>query len=316
MARYLIRRLATLPLVLLGVLLAVFLMLHLSPGDPVAMLVGVQDDQKASQEVVARIRQELGLDRPLYAQFGTFVWRVVQGDLGKSIKSQRPVATEIMTRMPATLELAMASILVAMLIGVPLGIVSGSRRGSWFDRTSMVGALAGVCMPSFWLGYLLMLLFGLYLGWLPTSGRAGPFYEWAGLMSLVLPALTLGAGSAGILARLTRSSMQEVLRMDFIRTARAKGLAERVVIYRHALKNALIPVVTVLGLQFGWLLGGAVIVEAVFSWPGIGRLMVTGISSRDYPVVQSSVIVIAAMFVLVNTMTDILYRLVDPRIKT
>jgi peptide/nickel transport system permease protein len=315
-ATYVVRRLAVLPVVLLGVLLAVFLMLHLAPGDPVAMLVGVQDDQKASQEVVAQIRHELGLDRPLYEQFGTFVWQVVQGDLGKSIKSQRPVTTEILARIPATVELAVASILVAMLVGIPVGILSGSRRSSWFDHSSMVGALAGLCMPSFWLGYLLMLVFGLYLGWLPTSGRAGEFYQWAGLKSLVLPAITLGTGSAGILARLTRSSMLEVLRMDFIRTARAKGLPERLVIYRHALKNALIPVVTVLGLQFGWLLGGAVIVEAVFSWPGIGRMMVTGISSRDYPVVQSSVIVIAAMFVLVNTTVDILYRLLDPRIKS
>jgi len=304
MHTYIIKRLILTIPVLIGVSLLIFFMIRLIPGDPAEVIGG----NLATPEMLDRIREDLGLDQGLHVQYYVFVSNLVKGDLGKSISHNRPVNTLLAERFPKTLELTLASMLVSIIIGITAGIISAARRFSIFDSTTMVIALAGVAIPSFWLGMMLQLVFSVQLGWLPSSGRGT-------LLHLVLPALTLGIGAAGLLARITRSSMLEVLRQDYITTARAKGLKERVVIAKHALKNALIPVVTVLGLQFGNLLGGAVIIENVFAWPGVGRLMVEAILSRDYPVVQGTALALAVGFVFINLFVDLIYAYLDPRIR-
>jgi peptide/nickel transport system permease protein len=298
------RVLAVMP-VLFGVTLAVFSMLFLVPGDPVKMMLA---EFVTNPDQIAQMRAQLHLDEPILQQYGRFVGNAVRGDLGTSIRSRRPVATEIAENMGSTAQLALASMAVAIGLGIPLGLVAALGRNSWLDVAAMVVALLGVAMPSFWLGLLLIFGFSLHLGWFPATGGGD-------LHHLVLPAVTLGMIAAAIIARLTRSSMLEVLGQDYVRTARAKGLAWWGVVVRHALKNALIPIVTIFGLQFGNLLAGAVIVETVFSRPGLGRLVVGGILAKDFPLVQGAVLFVAVAYVLINVLVDVAYAFVDPRIR-
>jgi ABC-type dipeptide/oligopeptide/nickel transport system permease component len=287
-----------------GVSVLVFALVHLS-GDPVLLMVS----SDAPPDVVDTTRRALGFDRPLYQQLAQYLIRAAQGDLGVSLRSQRPVATLIAERLPATVELTLAALLIAAVTAVPLGIVSAVKRGSPVDRLAMVGAVAGQAMPIFWLALLLIALFGVRLRWLPVFGRGS-------LAHLVLPALSLSTIILGRLARLVRSSMLEVLGQDYVRTARAKGLAESRVLALHALRNAAIPIVTLLGLQFAQLLGGAVVTETIFAWPGIGRLVVEAIFNRDFPVVQGVVLVVSLIFVAVSVVVDLAYAALDPRLRS
>ncbi len=298
------RLLSAIP-VLFGVSLLVFSMLHLVPGDPVKMMLS---EFQTNQEQLARLRSQLHLDDPLPVQFVRFVWNAAQGDFGYSIRSKRPVRDEIADNLPSTLQLAFAGLFVAAVVGVTLGILAAVRQYTWVDVGSMFVALLGVSMPSFWLGLLMIFAFSLHLRLFPATGGGS-------LQHLVLPAVTLGLGAAAILARLTRSSMLEVLRQEYVTTARAKGLREWRVILGHALKNALIPVVTIFGLQFGQLLAGTVVIETVFGRPGLGRLIVDAILAKDFPLVQGTVLVIAVSYVVVNLVVDILYAFLDPRIR-
>ncbi len=290
--------------VIWGVSTLVFLFLYLIPGDPIEIMLG----ETAQAADKALLRHELGLDRPVHLRYLDFLGGLVRGDLGSSFYFKQKVLSTILERYPATLELALAAMVVAILIAVPLGIISAIKQYSLIDNTSMFLALVGVSMPNFWLGPLLILIFSLHLNLLPVSGREG-------LASLILPAITLGTALAAILSRMTRASMLEVIREEYITTARAKGLKEKVVILRHALRNALIPIITIIGLQSGALLSGAIITETIFSWPGIGRLLIQAIETRDYPLVQGCILVISFSYVLVNLLTDILYAYVDPRIR-
>lgn len=303
MTGYIIRRLLLAVPVLLGVSILVFAIIRFIPGDPARAIAGVH----ATPQYIEQVRKELLLDKGLHIQYYVYVSNLLRGDLGRSTFSRRPVITELRERFPNTVLLALSSMVIATLLGMGAGIVSASKRNSVFDNVSMVVSLVGVAAPVFWLGVMLQLLFSVRLGWLPSGGMGG-------IETFVLPAMTLGLATAALIARITRSSMLEVLRQDFITTARSKGLSERVVIFKHALKSAFIPVITVMGLQFGGLLGGAVLTETVFSWPGIGRLMVDSILTRDYPVVQGTVLLLAAMFVLINIVVDITYAYLDPRI--
>ena len=298
------RVLAVVP-VLFGVTLAVFSMLFLVPGDPVKMMLA---EFVTNPDQVAQMRAQLHLDEPVLKQYGRFVANAVRGDLGTSIRSRRPVTTEIGENVASTAQLAAAAMLVAIAVGVPLGLLAALSRNSWLDVASMGTALLGVSMPSFWLGLLLIFVFSLHLAWFPATGGGD-------LHHLVLPAITLGTIAAAIIARLTRSSMLEVLGQDYVRTARAKGLGGFSVVVRHALKNALIPVITIFGLQFGNLLAGAVIVETVFSRPGLGRLIVGGILNKDFPLVQGTVLFVATVYVLINVVVDVAYAYANPRIR-
>jgi ABC-type dipeptide/oligopeptide/nickel transport system permease component len=302
---YVGRRLLAVVPVLFGVTLAVFSMLFLVPGDPVKIMLA---EFVTTPDQVARMRAQLHLDEPVLQQYGRFVGNALRGDLGMSIRSRRPVATEIGENLGSTGRLALASMVVAIALGVPLGLIAALGRNSWLDVAAMGVALLGVAMPSFWLGFLLIFVFSLHLGWLPATGGGD-------LPHLVMPAGALGTIAAAIIARLTRSSMLEVLGQDYVRTARAKGLGGFAVVVRHALRNALIPVVTVFGLQFGNLLAGAVIVETVFSRPGLGRLIVGAILSKDFPLVQGTVLFVATAYVLINVVVDMAYAYVDPRIR-
>jgi peptide/nickel transport system permease protein len=289
--------------VVIGVSVLIFLIIRLIPGDPAVAIAGIQ----ATPEYIEQIRKELHLDRSLPVQYGIFVSKLVRGDLGNSTLTRRPVIVELKERFPRTIELTLIALFIASVVGITAGIISATKRYSLFDNMSMLVALFGVAAPVFWLALMLQLLFAVHLGWLPATGRGT-------LLHLILPSLTLGLATAGLIARITRSSMLEVLRQDFITTARSKGLAEKVIIYKHALKNALIPVVTIMGLQFGILLGGAVLTETVFAWPGVGRLLVDSILARDYPVVQGAVLVLAFSFVLINLLVELIYAFLDPRI--
>ena len=305
MLTYVGRRILAVVPVLFGVTLAVFSMLFLVPGDPVKIMLA---EFVTTPDQIAQMRAQLHLDEPVLEQYGRFVANALRGDLGVSIRSRRPVAAEIAENIGSTGQLALASMVVAIGLGVPLGLLAALGRNSWLDVAAMVVALLGVAMPSFWLGFLLIFVFSLHLGWLPATGGGD-------LLHLVMPAVALGMIAAAIIARLTRSSMLEVLGQDYVRTARAKGLGSGSVIVRHALRNALIPVVTVFGLQFGNLLAGAVIVETVFSRPGLGRLIVGGILAKDFPLVQGTVLFVAAAYVLINVVVDVAYAYVDPRIR-
>ena len=305
MLTYLARRLLAVVPVLFGVTLAVFSMLFLVPGDPVKIMLA---EFVTTPDQVAQMRAQLHLDEPILKQYGRFVANAARGDLGTSIRSRRAVSTEIGENVGSTAQLAVASMAVAVAIGVPLGLMAALFRSSWFDAGSMIVALLGVSMPSFWLGLLMIVTFSLHLGWFPATGGGD-------LWHLVLPSVTLGMIASAIIARLTRSSMLEVLGQDYVRTARAKGLAWWGVVVRHALKNALIPVITIFGLQFGNLLAGAVIVETVFSRPGLGRLIVGGILAKDFPLVQGTVLFVATAYVLINVLIDMAYAFVDPRIR-
>ena len=306
MHKYILRRLLYLIPVMFGVSLVVFTMMYFTPGDPARIMLG----EAAPAEAVETLREDLGLNDPFVVQYGNWIWNLVRhGDVGTSFRTRQPVTEMILERFPTTLQLATAGVVVSVVIGVPIGIISATKQYTVIDNVSMFVALLGVSMPNFWLAMLLILLFSVNLGWLPSSGLTS-------FQHLILPAITLGTGSAAVIARMTRSSMLEVIRQDYIRTARAKGQVESVVTNRHALKNALIPIITVIGLQFGGLLGGAVLTESVFSIPGVGRLMVESISARDFPVVQGGVLFIALTFSLINLLVDILYAFVDPRIKS
>lgn len=300
----LFRRLALLVPTILGVVTLIFFLIHFIPGDPVELMLG----ETASMADLGRLRADLGLDRPVAEQFGTFLRGLVRGDLGDSFFYRRPVVEVILEKLPATLELAAAAMGLALLLALPLGIAAAVRKDSLTDRAAMLASLVGISMPNFWLGPLLIILFSIKLGWLPVSGREGA-------ASIVLPALTLGTALAALLSRMTRSAMLDVLGEDYLRTARAKGLSEKVVIVKHALRNALLPVLTIVGLQFGALLSGAVITENVFAWPGIGTLLIQAINARDYPLVQGCVLVISLGYVAANFLTDLLYSLSDPRVK-
>jgi peptide/nickel transport system permease protein len=304
MARYIAQRLLTLIPILFGVTVIVFGIMKLVPGDPALMAAGVD----ARLEDVARIRAYLGLDRPIHEQYLSFVANAITGNFGVSARTRRPVIEEVGARFPATAELAIAGLLVSMAIGVTAGIISATKQYTIWDNLVMTVALLGVSMPVFWLGLMMMMLFSVELGWLPTTGRG----TW---QQLIMPSFALGFGSAAIVARQTRSAMLEVLRQDYVQTARSKGLPERAVILRHALKNAAIPSVTIIGLQFGGMLGGTVITETVFAWPGMGRLIVEAIGFRDLQVVQAGILILATIFVLTNLIVDLLYVYLDPRIK-
>ena len=307
MYKYILKRILMMLPVLIGVLLIVFTMNQLTPGDPARMLAG---GEQATEIEVERVRHELGLDQPAPVQFVNYVKDLVlHGDLGTSYATGRPVFTEVVERLPTTLLLAIVSILMAVALGIPTGILSAIRQYSWIDNLSMGIALLGVSMPNFWQGLMNILIFAIYLNWLPASG----FYGW---QYWILPAFTIGTSTAAIITRMTRSSMLEVIRQDYIRTARAKGLSERVVITKHALKNALIPIITVVGIQFGHLLGGAVMTETVFAIPGLGKFMIDAIKARNYPVVQGGVLILAIIASMVNLIIDILYAFADPRIKS
>ncbi|UFJ38868.1 ABC transporter permease [Brevibacillus humidisoli] len=332
MAAYAIRRLLMLIPVLLGMSIIVFSIIHAIPGDPAEVILG----EKASEESKQALRLELGLDKPWLEQYGIYMQNLLSGDLGNSIRTRAPIVEEMLPYLAATLELTVVSMLIAVFVGVNAGILSAWRQNSWFDYMSMLIALIGVSMPIFWLGLMEQWVFALELKWLPSSGRmnvrdpveavthlyiidsmlAGRWDQlWTVIKHLILPGIALGTIPMAIIARMTRSSMLEVMRSDYIRTARAKGLAQFFVVYKHALKNALIPVVTVIGLQTGQLLGGAVLTETIFAWPGIGRYIFDAISFRDYPVIQSGILVIAFIFVIINLLVDLLYAKLDPRIK-
>ncbi|HYR73475.1 MAG TPA: ABC transporter permease [Candidatus Acidoferrum sp.] len=305
------RLLATIPVLLL-VTAGVFALIHLTPGDPIdAMMAESVDDS-----VKRQLRSDLGLDRPLYLQYATWMGRLLQGDLGSSIRNREPVIENVGRRIKPSLQLAGFAMAISLLVATPIGILSAARRNTMLDRFGTSFALFGICMPNFLIALLLIFLFGVTLRWLPISGYVDPMEEfWDGIRSLALPAITLGLALAAVITRTLRSSMLEALSEDYIRTARAKGLSDGAVIRRHALKNALIPVVTVLGLQLGTLIGGAVITEYVFALPGVGRLVVDAVFARDYPLVQGVVLLIAVGFILSNLMVDLLYGLIDPRIR-
>lgn len=304
MLQYTLRRVLIAIPSILGVMIIVFAMVRLAPGDPAQLLAG----EFADAETIELIRERFGLNDSIPRQFTRFVTGVLQGDLGESTRTKRLVTSDLATFFPNTLELALGAIVVALVFGIPAGILAALRPNSPIDLAVMLGALIGVSMPVFWFGLLAILIFSVQLGWFPVAGRGT-------LRHLVLPALTLGLSSMAIIARMTRSSMLEVLNQDFVRTARAKGLFWRAVVLKHALRNALVPVVTVIGLQFGALLAGAVITETVFTWPGIGGLLVVSILARDYPVVQGAVLLIAVSFIAVNLIVDLVYGFIDPRIR-
>jgi len=301
---FIIRRLLQMIPVLLGVIFVVFFIMHLVPGDPAMILAG----EGAPPERIAEIRHQLGLDRPMALQYVDYVKKVAQGNLGESLVTKRPVIQEIKARLPITIELATASISVAVVVGLAAGIIAAVRQNSWVDMAVMAVALLGVSLPSFWVGLMLMYYFSVKIQIFPVAG-------WGTARHIVLPAITLGLAGAAIVARMTRASMLEVIRQDYIRTARAKGVKEKAVIYKHALKNAMIPVITVVGLQFGALLGGTVLTESVFAINGVGRLIIDAIRSRDLPMVQGTVLVVSLIFILVNMTVDLLYRYFNKRIE-
>jgi peptide/nickel transport system permease protein len=301
--RYLLQRLGLLLPTLLGALSLVFVLVHLIPGDPVEVMLGETASGADKQE----LRRTLGLDQPLWTQYGSFLVKLAGADLGRSLYEQASVAAIIGSRLPATLELAACAMFAAILISFPLAILAAVFRGGWIDRFALWFSLLGLSLPNFWLGPLLMILFSLQLGWLPVSGRG----TWS---HLVLPALTLGLGMAAIVTRMLRASLLQVMGEEFVRTARAKGLSETRVWLKHTLRNAMLSVTTILSLQFGSLLAGSLITETIFSWPGLGRLTIQAIQTRDYPLVQGCVLVIAISYVLVNFCTDLLYKVIDPRV--
>ncbi|WP_028030936.1 nickel ABC transporter permease [Gemmobacter nectariphilus] len=302
MSRYPLRRLLHAVLIVAGISVISFFFLHLT-GDPVGLIL----PQDATREQIETLRRDLRLDEPILAQYLHFVTSALQGDMGRSIYTREPVLGLILERLPATLELALTALALSLVIAIPMGVIAALRRGGWLDTISMTLALFGLSMPHFWLGIMLIMLFSVQLNWLPTSGRG----TWE---QLIMPSVALGASLVALFARLTRSAMLEVLGQDYVRTARAKGLSETMVVGKHALRNALIPLVTVAAMEFGFLLGGAVIIETVFAWPGVGRLIVQSILDRDYPVVQAAVMMLAIVFVVVNLAVDLLYTWLDPNI--
>ena len=331
MFAYIIRRILILIPTLFGMSIIVFMMLHLTPGDPAELLLG----ERATDEALLQLREHLGLDQPLYAQYGLFLSRLMKGDLGETIWTRQKVWVEIKQRFPATIELSVVALLISCILGIFLGIVSATKQYSIFDYLSMLGALIGVSMPIFWLGLVFMLFFSINLGWLPISGRLSidinlevvtNFYlldalitkNWAAfkdaLWHIIMPAFTLSTIPTAIIARMTRSAMLDVLRQDYIKTAKAKGLSKFKVVYKHALRNAMIPVITTIGLQFGVLLCGAILTETIFAWPGVGKWMYDAVMQRDYMVIQGGTLFIAALFIVINLVVDVMYAVINPRI--
>lgn len=331
MLAYIVRRILIMIPTLLGVTVIVFFMLHATPGDPAELLLG----ERATEETLLRMREHLGLNEPLHVQYGLFLSRLLKGDLGETIWTRQKVWTEVKHRFPATIELSLVALGISCLAGMILGIISATKQYSIFDYVSMVGALAGVSMPIFWLGLVFMLIFSLNLGWLPLSGRLSMgvnlevvtnFYildailtgNWPAFKDavwhIIMPAVTLSTIPTAIVARMTRSAMLDVLRQDYIKTAKAKGLSQTKVIFKHALRNAMIPVVTTIGLQFGVLLGGAILTETIFAWPGVGKWMYDAVMQRDYMVIQGGTLLIAGLFVVINLFVDVLYAVINPRI--
>ena len=304
MARFVTRRLVETALALLGTSVLVFIMIHLIPGDPALLMAGLE----AGPEVVEQLRRKLGLDQPLYVQYGRFLFGAVQGDLGTSIRTGYPVVEEVLERFPFTLGIAVGGTILATVVGVVSGVIASMFHNRFWDGFAMIVSLLAVSTPSYWLGLMLMLIFSLWLDWFPSIGIRTPAHY-------VLPILTLGAQSGGMISRMTRSAMLDVLGQDYVRAARARGQREHLVVVRHALKNALIPVISLVGLRFGNLLAGTVLVEAVFAIPGVGRLLVEAVLWRDYPMIQGTMLFVAAVFVIVNSGTDILYGVADPRIR-
>jgi peptide/nickel transport system permease protein len=305
MTQYIVRRFLQMIPITLGILTLVFSLIHLIPGDPAIQIAG----EGARPEDIASVRKALGLDQPLWSQYVHYLGRIAHGDLGKSFRTNESVAKEIATRYPATIQLAMGAMIVALLVAFPLGMISAIYRNSWIDNVARFFALIGVSMPSFWFGPLLIIAFAINHTWFPVSGRE------EGFKSIVLPSLTMGLALAAILTRMIRVSVAEELGQLYVTTAVAKGVTRVKAIFRHALKNAMIPVITVLALQFGSLLTGAIITEQIFSWPGLGRLLIQSINTRDYPQVQASILVIALTYIMVNFISDLLYGVVDPRVK-
>ncbi|MCH6265039.1 glutathione ABC transporter permease GsiC [Neobacillus citreus] len=304
MFRYIVKRLLGVIPTLFIVSIFIFMFVHMIPGDPARLVAGPD----ASHKDIELVRQELGLDKPVVTQYFTYVGNLFQGDLGTSMKTKRPVYDEIAARFMPTFWLTVWSMVWAIVFGLLIGVISATKRNKWQDYTGMFGAVSGISLPSFWLGLMLIQLFSVMLGWFPTGGND----SWK---SYILPSLTLGAGVAAVIARFTRSSLMDILREDYIRTGRAKGLKENAVVWKHALKNAMIPVVTMTGLQFGFLLGGSIVVETVFSWPGLGRLLIDSVSFRDYPLIQGEMLLFALEFILINLIVDVLYGVMNPQIR-
>ncbi|KAA0590279.1 glutathione transport system permease protein [Azospirillum lipoferum] len=304
MLKYLVGRIAGILPVLLVISVFVFGFVHLLPGDPARLVAGPD----ATQRDVELVRQDLGLDQPLWVQYGRFLGNAVQGEFGRSMKSKRPVSQEIGERFMPTLYLTVVAMVWATLAGLLIGVASATRRGRWQDHVGMVVAVSGIAFPSFWLGLLMIDLFSVKLGWLPTSG----YGTW---QHYVMPSLTLGLGVAAVMARFTRSAFIEIAREDYVRTARAKGVPARLVVWKHTLRNALIPIITMVGLQFGFLLGGSIVVETVFSWPGLGRLLVDSVNYRDYTVIQAEILLFSLEFIIINLLVDVLYALANPEIR-
>ncbi|MCT4619907.1 MAG: glutathione ABC transporter permease GsiC [Marinisporobacter sp.] len=304
MLKYFIRRIISVIPILIVISIFVFLFVHLIPGDPARLVAG----EDATSEDVAIIRSELGLDQPLHKQYFTFMGNLFKGDLGKSLKTRKPVTEEIGSRFMPTFTLTLFSMAWAVVFGLIIGVVSATNRNKWPDYLGMIVAVSGISLPSFWLGLMLIQLFSVKLGWFPTGGY-GTFAHY------ILPSMTLGAAVAAVLARFTRSSFLEIMKEDYIRTARAKGLMEKIVVWKHAMRNALIPVITMIGLRFGFLLGGSIVVETVFSWPGLGRLLIDSVNFRDYPVIQSEILLFSLQFIIINLVVDLLYALMNPEIQ-
>ncbi|PWC84838.1 glutathione ABC transporter permease [Azospirillum sp. TSH100] len=304
MLKYLVGRLAGILPVLLVISVFVFVFVHLLPGDPARLVAGTD----ATQQDVELVRQDLGLDQPLWVQYGRFLGNAVQGEFGRSMKSKRPVSQEIGERFMPTFYLTVVAMVWATLAGLLIGVASATKRGRWQDHVGMVVAVSGIAFPSFWLGLLMIDLFSVKLGWLPTSG----YGTW---QHYVMPSLTLGLGVAAVMARFTRSAFIEIAREDYVRTARAKGVPARLVVWKHTLRNALIPIITMVGLQFGFLLGGSIVVETVFSWPGLGRLLVDSVNYRDYTVIQAEILLFSLEFIVINLLVDVLYALANPEIR-
>jgi len=310
MSGYIIKRVLLLIPIVLGVTLIVFLIMHLAPGDPVRLMLG----ERATPETIIKVRHELGLDRPVHIQY--FVWfsNIIKGNLGNSITTGRPVLETIVERIPATLELTISSLVLATIVAIFLGSISALHRGGWIDQITRLFALFGISMPYFWFALMLLMIFSFRLGWLPIYGRGGPIWTLNGLKHAVLPVVVLSLANLALLTRLTRSTMIDILGKDYIKTARGKGLPKRVVVYKHALRNVLIPIVTIIGLRIAYTFGGAVVTETVFAWPGMGRLIVEAIYQRDIPVVQGVTLMFGIVVMLANLFVDLLYAYLDPRI--
>lgn len=306
MAKYIIRRLIAMIPVVIGITFLVFMIMQLAPGDPVRMILG----DSAEPEAIEAMREEMGLNDPVLVQYGRYMVDLLHGDMGTSYTNQRPVAQEVFSRVPATFELALVSAVVSILIAIPLGVIAAVKQNTLFDNLSMVVSLVGISMPAFWLALMLMLVFSLRLGWFPVQGNGD------GWRSFVLPSISIGFMNMAAIARTTRSSMLETIRQDYIRTARSKGITEGEVIMHHAFGNALIPTITVVGVQLGGLLGGAVLTETVFAWPGLGRLMVQAVNGRDVPVVMGCIVILSIGFSIVNLIVDLAYGFIDPRVRT